>query len=99
MLPIWEGTTNILSLDVLRALAKTEGRVLKTFIKDVHQRIDGATIPNDLETSALKVKESANQIGEFASKNAEYLQPAGREFAFSLARTYMGKGLTLIRPL
>ena len=25
MLPIWEGTTNVLSLDVLRALARNEG--------------------------------------------------------------------------
>lgn len=27
VLPIWEGTTNILSLDVLRALQKTNGEV------------------------------------------------------------------------
>merc|ERR1712157_333314 len=32
VLPVWEGTTNIMSLDVLRVLAKTKGAAFSTFI-------------------------------------------------------------------
>jgi hypothetical protein len=30
---IWEGTTNVLALDVLRVLQKSKGAALKTFVK------------------------------------------------------------------
>ena len=90
MLPIWEGTTNILSLDVLRALNKSQGRALVSYVKDVQERLQSANVPSDLEQSATKVIESANQIAAFARNNLTQLESAGREFAFSLARTYMG---------
>ena len=32
VLPIWEGTTNIMALDVFRAIVKTEGLALGTYI-------------------------------------------------------------------
>jgi len=35
-MPIWEGTTNVLSLDVLRAVDKSNGGVLVSFSKEVH---------------------------------------------------------------
>jgi len=35
-MPIWEGTTNVLSLDVLRAVDKSNGGVLVAFSKEVH---------------------------------------------------------------
>ena len=90
MLPIWEGTTNILSIDVLRALSKSQGRALVSYVKDISERLQAASVPTDLEQSAAKVNESANQIAAFAESNMTSLEPAGREFAFSLARTYMG---------
>lgn len=35
MLTIWEGTTNILSLDVLRSVIKSQGQVLGSFFSAV----------------------------------------------------------------
>lgn len=35
VLTIWEGTTNILSLDVLRCMIKSHGQVLEAFFTDV----------------------------------------------------------------
>ena len=32
VLPIWEGTSNVMALDVLRAIAKTNGESLKAFV-------------------------------------------------------------------
>lgn len=35
MLSIWEGTTNVLSLDVLRSLTKSQGQVMAVFFSTV----------------------------------------------------------------
>ncbi|CAL4175553.1 unnamed protein product, partial [Meganyctiphanes norvegica] len=35
VLPIWEGTSNIMSLDVLRSILKTNGAVLAALYQDV----------------------------------------------------------------
>lgn len=43
VLSIWEGTTNILSLDVLRAIEKENAAT--AFFEDVAQRLDGITHP------------------------------------------------------
>ena len=43
VLTIWEGTTNVLSLDVLRALVKSQGTVLQAFINEVNARLDAAS--------------------------------------------------------
>jgi hypothetical protein len=90
VLPIWEGTTNILSLDVLRALAKTKGAALRSFHESVNQRIAAATQNPQLKDSALKVQQASNEIVAFAAKNVDKMEIAAREFAYSLARTYMG---------
>jgi alkylation response protein AidB-like acyl-CoA dehydrogenase len=50
VLPIWEGTTNVLSLDLLRALAKTG--TLEPIAREVHAAVHGAS-------SSLKVPAEA----------------------------------------
>lgn len=35
VLPIWEGTTNIMSLDYLRAVAKTNGGAMTAVYEDI----------------------------------------------------------------
>lgn len=35
VLPIWEGTTNIMSLDFLRAVTKTKGESITALYEDV----------------------------------------------------------------
>jgi len=37
VLPIWEGTSNVMALDVLRAISKTGGESLKAFGARVNQ--------------------------------------------------------------
>ena len=37
--PIWEGTTNILSLDVLRAILKSKGEVLVALQRNLGSRL------------------------------------------------------------
>lgn len=35
--PIWEGTSNVMALDVLRAIAKTNGESLKAFVARISE--------------------------------------------------------------
>jgi hypothetical protein len=92
VLSIWEGTTNILSLDVLRAIAKTKGQVLTSFSKDINARMLG--LKNEvLAPSAAKVLDANNVIIKFVQDNAtkqDVMEMAARDLAFSLCRTYTG---------
>ena len=90
MLTIWEGTTNVLSLDVLRALVKSQGAVLKAFGADVSSRLASAVGHAELEEAADKVRKGADGILGYAAKNASQLEIAARDFAYSIARVAIG---------
>ncbi|HET7457035.1 MAG TPA: acyl-CoA dehydrogenase family protein [Gemmatimonadaceae bacterium] len=90
VLAIWEGTTNVLSLDVLRALA--QGDPLRAFAAAVTRRLDALTVPA-LRRVATRVADAARRIGEHAAsvaaeEDAELQQAGARAFAYALARTY-----------
>lgn len=76
-------------------MAKSGGRVLQAFHSDVHTRVSVADSHQQLQTEAKQIKEAADKIVQFAAQNAAKLELAGRDFAYSLARTYMGKILDI----
>ena len=39
MLPIWEGTSTVMSLDVLRAIQKSKGNVLNSLFNEIRNRL------------------------------------------------------------
>ena len=39
VLPIWEGTSTVMSLDVLRAIQKSKGNVLNSLFNEVRNRL------------------------------------------------------------
>jgi hypothetical protein len=89
VLSIWEGTTNVLSLDVLRAL-KTDG-AFPAFRDETMARLP------KIENSGLKpltrtVQEGLKSISAFferaISEGGDFFQAAARSFSYSLARTY-----------
>ena len=90
VLPIWEGTTNILSLDVLRALSKSGGTILNSFRTEVMRRLKPAQQIPELRESASKVELAVQKILLFVADHPDRLEIAAREFAYSLARIYMG---------
>lgn len=78
-----------MSLDVLRALAKSKGQVLVAY----HQRIE--EILNSSKTSSLSesctlLERYLSQLVTFAQKNPDKLEYFARDFAFGLARTLAG---------
>jgi hypothetical protein len=85
---IWEGTTNVLSLDVLRALHRTPA-VMTHYLQAIQSRL--VKFPKSLGDSVEVIKKGIDEITSFlsASQTPDALQSTAREFAFSLARVYM----------
>ncbi|XP_062572220.1 acyl-CoA dehydrogenase family member 11-like [Saccostrea cucullata] len=90
VLTIWEGTTNILSLDVLRAITKSRGEVLVAFHDDVISKVTKVSRVQDLKDQGHRVKEATLQVMNFVQKNPDKLNMAARDLAYSLSRIYMG---------
>ncbi|MFT4058134.1 MAG: acyl-CoA dehydrogenase family protein [Legionella sp.] len=90
VLSIWEGTTNILSLDVLRAIHRENAA--EAFLQDMQQRLD---IIKQEQLTKLKVKSQEalkalqNYMQSMIQMSDEEQQIGARKFAFSLAETYI----------
>jgi alkylation response protein AidB-like acyl-CoA dehydrogenase len=86
VLPIWEGTTNVLSLDVLRAIGRRDA--LAPWLEDVRNRLDGIAA-SLLADAATRVRHAADRIERFVSgtQDESARQAAARRLAFAVART------------
>jgi alkylation response protein AidB-like acyl-CoA dehydrogenase len=89
VLPIWEGTTNVLALDVLRAIGKDGA--FEPYCEDVSARLRKAK-SEPLAESARRVRKAleALQEGRKRLDDSEAGSALARAFAFGLARTYIG---------
>jgi alkylation response protein AidB-like acyl-CoA dehydrogenase len=91
VLSIWEGTTNVLSLDMLRALEKSGA--LPVWLADVERRVSDVQRP-ELAGAAGRVREAASRIArhvEDASRGGRESAEAGaRSLAYAIARTTTG---------
>ncbi len=88
VLSIWEGTTNVLSLDALRALEKEAA--FPPFLLDVRERLGLIRSPVLTEASA-RAREACGRIEKhLASHDSAAIVGGARSFAFALARTYSG---------
>jgi alkylation response protein AidB-like acyl-CoA dehydrogenase len=91
VLSIWEGTTNVLSLDVLRALEKTSAlRALLDYARD-----QLATVRADaLAVATSRLRESLGTIERFAGRamneSREFAETHARCLSYALARTVAG---------
>jgi alkylation response protein AidB-like acyl-CoA dehydrogenase len=85
VLPIWEGTTNVLSLDALRAMGRENA--LEPFLADLEVRLQNTAGPTTDAVRAAKTR-----IEDYATCNASAspidVQIGARGFALSLYRTY-----------
>lgn len=86
VLPIWEGTTNVLSLDTLRAL-KQDG-VWDAFAGEIFGRLDAATDPR-LRAAAACARSAIEHAGRWlgeTSRERSMLEAGARRFAMTLGR-------------
>ena len=89
VLSIWEGTTNVLSLDALRAIEKE--RTLPVFFANLRGRLAGINHP-ELVSSGASVEAAVEKLlGHTASWEGEgrdFVQAGARAFAYSLAGVF-----------
>ena len=94
-LPLWEGTTNVVALDVLRAMEKDGA--FEPFAEDVSQRLRKVK-GEALMESARRVRKALETLQEGRKRmdgaGPEYAEAMARPFAYGLARTYIA-GLLL----
>ena len=87
VLTIWEGTTNVLSLDVLRVLRREE--VLEALLSDLARRIE--RIPAALIPAQQSVRVAIDQIqqhfGWLVSADRAHIEAGARHLSISLSRT------------
>jgi hypothetical protein len=88
VLSLWEGTTNVLSLDVLRAIEKTNA--LESFLGTARRRL-AALRGDSLGSPTARVRDALNAIESFAhhatEEGREYVEARARAFSYALART------------
>ena len=99
VLPIWEGTTNVMALDTIRAIGKTNGQALQAFHKRISNAVDTGVNCNDedVQVSSTKLKQCVEQFLQYCEEQDKLPmdQPANqqivlREFMFTLANLYIG---------
>lgn len=83
---IWEGTTNVLSLDVIRAIEK-EG-AFQPFVEGILKRLAAV---KGFDAEVAGVKSQCGELTAFLQKamkeGPDFVQASARRFAFALART------------
>jgi alkylation response protein AidB-like acyl-CoA dehydrogenase len=89
VLSIWEGTTNVLSLDVLRAIEKDAA--FGPFMADLRTRFERVK-DTALSQSVNRIRTAAMRLESYLQKDQiepmEVLEAGARGFAYGLARTY-----------
>jgi alkylation response protein AidB-like acyl-CoA dehydrogenase len=86
VLPIWEGTTNVLSLDTLRALQ--QGGVWEAFVAEIQARLDAATDAR-LRVATERGAAAVQHAGRWLQTTLEdrpVLEAGARRFAMTLGR-------------
>ena len=89
VLSIWEGTTNVLSLDALRAIDKEQS--FEPLLADIARHVERVTHPQ-LQIERRTIEQAAAELAAYlpqaAGDGLEALQAGARGFAFGLSRTY-----------
>lgn len=77
---------------MLRALQKTNGEALTAFAAFVHEAVEGSELNSGKEVRAAseRVAGALQDLQEFALNHADVMEVAARDFAYSLARTFVG---------
>ena len=92
VLSIWEGTTNVLSLDVWRAI-EAEPQTIDAWCDEVHRQLDGAAA-GELAASAARVRDATRMLADasrrLAGRDTADREAAARRFAFAIARVTGG---------
>lgn len=84
---IWEGTTNVLSLDVLRAIEKENA--FAPFVGGILKRLESV---NGFDAEAAEIRNACGELQKYLGlamkEGPDFVQAGARHLAYSLARTF-----------
>jgi putative acyl-CoA dehydrogenase len=88
VLSIWEGTTNVLSLDALRAMERVDA--FSVWVSDIRRRLS-AVKATALREASERVSRTVQRIEEYAARasrsDKDFQQAGARAFSYAIART------------
>jgi acyl-CoA dehydrogenase len=86
VLPIWEGTTNVLSLDLLRALARLG--TLEPIAREVHACVEGAdaSLKVPAEAAVRAVEHAQSWLTKTMEEGPHAVEAGARRLAMTLGR-------------
>ncbi|KAF7732476.1 hypothetical protein EC973_003221 [Apophysomyces ossiformis] len=88
---IWEGTTNVLAMDVVRVLRETNKTVLDTFEKILLDKINSAPLSALRSTTATNIRHALRNIRHFVTMaDPVQLETSARQLTFALGRVLAG---------
>jgi alkylation response protein AidB-like acyl-CoA dehydrogenase len=89
VLPIWEGTTNVLSLDVLRALGSDDAalQVLKSEIRQLLRLIEEPELAEAARIARIALDRAEGWLAEARNEGNDTVEAGARRFALTLGRT------------
>jgi len=92
VLPIWEGTTNVLSLDVWRAIERSSA--LDAWLDDGRGRLSFVT-SDSLRPAASRASDAADRIERFVTRTrgSDQREAGARRLTFAIARVTAAVGL------
>ncbi|KAG0172880.1 hypothetical protein DFQ28_009886 [Apophysomyces sp. BC1034] len=88
---IWEGTTNVLAMDVVRVLRETKGAALETFEKVLSDKINRAQRSDLRGEPTTHIRHALRNIRHFVTiANPVQLETSARQLTFALGRVLAG---------
>ncbi len=90
VLSIWEGTTNVLSLDVLRSIEKSNGDVLNAYREFIVKTCELASKYDKISLQAKMILKNTVDLLEYIRNNQDRLVESARELSYSLSRIFIG---------
>ncbi|KAJ2962335.1 hypothetical protein NQZ79_g2463 [Umbelopsis isabellina] len=89
---IWEGTTNVLGLDVLRVLKETKGQALMHFKEVILDKISGNKDVAILDDAAENISKALDKVVDFVSnvKSRVEIEASARDLTFALGKILAG---------
>lgn len=85
VLPIWEGTTNVLALDVLRALKETEGlTLLRNELERCLSPLETPALHEAGQSAVQAFRDAANWLRAAQNEGSKEVQAGARGFALTI---------------
>ncbi|KAL0093714.1 hypothetical protein F4703DRAFT_1830866 [Phycomyces blakesleeanus] len=91
---IWEGTTNVMAMDVLRVLKETKGRILNIFASTILSKIENSVSsdPEKFKAIGSIIKDALENTQTFVRQTTDstQLEASSRQLMFALGRILAG---------